>query len=161
MESEINAHRRLDGLDLAILKVLQTNAELTNAQLGELVNASVATCQRRVARLKQVGIIRKAVALVEPTLVGDPVLAICEVTLETQTHEALCGFEQMVKETDQVQQCYRVSAGSDFVLVLVLQDMNRYQAFVGSYLTARQGVRNVRTFFSTHRSKFETALPLD
>ena len=160
MINELNTQIELDKLDRSILQVLQKNADVTNAQLGELVNASVATCQRRVAQLKQLGVIRKEVAIVDPSLVGNPVLAICEVTMETQTHEALSGFENMISVPDEVQQCYRVSAGSDFVLVLVLPDMDGYQTFVGSYLTARQGIRNVRTFFSTYRSKFETALPL-
>jgi len=160
MNNEINNRYHLDKLDRSILKVLQKNADVTNAQLGELVNASVATCQRRVTQLKRLGVIRKEVAIVEPRLIGNPVLAICEVTMQTQTHEALGSFEQMIGVPDEVQQCYRVSAGADFVLVLVLPDMDGYQTFVGSYLTARQGIRNVRTFFSTHRSKFETALPL-
>lgn len=150
----------LDALDQSILKALQGDADLTNAKLGELVNASAATCQRRVSRLKDIGVIRKEVALLDPSLIGQPLMAICEVTLVSQADEALSAFEHLVSEATQVQQCYRVSAGPDFVLMLVLSDMASYHVFAGTYLTARHGVRNVKTYFVSYRSKFETAFPM-
>jgi len=150
----------LDALSRSILKALQVDADLTNAKLGELVNASAATCQRRVARLKDIGVIRKEVALLDPSLIGQPLMAICEVTLVSQADEALSAFEQLVSAAARVQQCYRVSAGPDFVLMLVLSDMADYQVFAGTYLTARHSVRNVKTYFVSHRSKFETAYPM-
>jgi len=159
-KSERKMRDELDALDRSILKALQDNADLTNATLGELVNASAATCQRRVSRLKGLGVIRKEVAILDPSLIGQPLMAICEVTLVSQANEALSAFEHLVSEATRVQQCYRVSAGPDFVLMLVLSDMADYQAFAGTYLTARHGVRNVKTYFVSHRSKFETAYPM-
>ncbi|HEY7803158.1 MAG TPA: Lrp/AsnC family transcriptional regulator [Orrella sp.] len=157
-EQKLQNH--LDALDQSILKVLQDDADLTNAKLGELVNASAATCQRRVSRLKDIGVIRKEVALLDPSLIGQPLMAICEITLISQADEALSAFEHLLSEASRVQQCYRVSAGPDFVLMLVLTDMADYQTFAGTYLTARHGVRNVKTYFVSRRSKFETAYPM-
>lgn len=160
MKIDKNTHRDLDQLDLDILQVLQTDCNITNTALAFEVKSSVATCQRRVARLKALGVIRKEVALVDARLVGRPLVVLCEVTLVSQAHENLCAFESLIQEADQVQQCYRVSAGPDFVLVVSVTDMEHYQHFASSYLTASHGIRNVRTFFASHVSKFETAIPL-
>lgn len=79
-----------------------------------------------------------------------------EVTLDVQSAEHLQLFEVAMQTERAVQQCYRVSTGPDFVLIIQVQDMPAYHALVHRALTAQGNVRNVRTFFSVHRSKFET-----
>jgi len=153
-------HSSLDSLDRAILRWLQMDSSITHAKLAENVGASIATCQRRVMRLKDSGVIRKEVALLDGKLIGRPISAICEVTLVNQAYEVLEAFEHVMQDAEQVQQCYRVSAGPDFIVILTLADMDAYQAFAASYLTSQQGIRNVRTFFVNHVSKFETSLPI-
>jgi Transcriptional regulators len=150
----------LDDLDLRILERLQEDSSLTNHELAERVHASPPTCFRRVRRLKTLGYITREVALLNPAMLGAGLTAIVEITLDVQTAEALDEFEAGTLQESAIQQCYRVSPGPDFILVLQLADMPAYHAFAHRVFTSKKNVRNVRTFFAVHRSKFETRLPL-
>lgn len=150
----------LDNLDRSILQTLQVDADITFEALGKLVHASAATCQRRVARLKEIGAIEKVVAVVNPKALAEPLIAISELSLVSQTEQVLAGFEQKVLEMPFVQQCYRVSTGPDFVLVLALPNMAAYHALASDLFTVTNDVRNVRTFFSILRSKFSGHIPV-
>lgn len=151
---------QLDDLDLRILDQLQIDASVTNQALAERVHASPPTCMRRVRRLKAMGIIEKQVAIIAPAKVRSSLTAIIEVTLDIQSAEQLELFEKRVDIESAVLQCYRVSTGPDFVLITEVMDMPAYHALVHRVLTAQSNVRNVRTFFSVHRSKFETRIVL-
>jgi Lrp/AsnC family leucine-responsive transcriptional regulator len=150
----------LDDLDRRILDQLQQDASLTNHALAERVHASPPTCMRRVKRLNTLGVIAKQVALLNPEKLGSALTAIVEITLDVQSSEHLPLFEAAMQNERAVQQCYRVSTGPDFVLVIQVKDMAAYHALVHRSLTAQANVRNVRTFFSVHRSKFETLTTL-
>jgi Lrp/AsnC family leucine-responsive transcriptional regulator len=113
----------LDDLDKRILLQLQQNSAITNQELAEKVHASAPTCLRRVRRLTEDGWIQRQVALVQPEKLGMTLTAIVEITLDVQTSEQLAAFEQLVAGEPAIQQCYRVSPGPDFVLVLLVQDM--------------------------------------
>ncbi|MCD8503963.1 MAG: Lrp/AsnC family transcriptional regulator [Burkholderiaceae bacterium] len=151
---------KVDELDRLILRELQTNADITNEALSHRVHASPATCQRRVRRLKEVGVIEKVVAIVNPDAVGVPLLAIVEISLASQTAQSLAAFESKASLSIWVQQCYRVSTGPDFVMVLAVPDMKTYHDFSSELFTVSNEVRNVRTFFSVMRSKFGTNIPV-
>ena len=146
----------LDELDRRILEHLQHDASITNQELAERVHASPPTCMRRVRRLVDSGIIQKQVAIVDPAKIANTLTALLEITLDVQSAESLQQFEQAVAQEDAILQCYRVSSGPDFVLIAQVVDMPAYHALVHRAFTAQANVRNVRTFFSIHRSKFDT-----
>lgn len=150
----------LDALDWRILGQLQLDASLTNQDLAQVVNATPATCLRRVRRLVQAGAIEKTVAVLSPTKIGQSLTAIVEISLRSQDAESLAQFERLVQRELAVQQCYRVSTGPDFVVIITVSDMPAYHDLVHRTFTAANHVRNVRTFFSINRSKFSTQLPL-
>ena len=150
----------LDDLDRRILDQLQQDASLTNHALAERVHASPPTCLRRVKRLNTLGVIAKQVAILNPEKLGSALTAIVEVTLDAQSSEQLPLFEAAMQNEGAVKQCYRVSTGPDFVLIIQVKDMPAYHALVHRSLTAQANVRNVRTFFSVYRSKFETLTTL-
>jgi len=152
------ANITLDDLDVRILNQLQKDASLTNQALAEVVHASPPTCMRRVRRLTEAGVIEKQIAIVSPSKVANTLTAIIEVTLDVQSAEKLLQFEQRIDQEPSVLQCYRVSTGPDFVLITQVADMPAYHALVHRALTAEANVRNVRSFFSVHRSKFETTI---
>ena len=149
----------LDATDRRLLALLQADCSLTNDELARRVHVSPATSLRRVRRLVQAGVIERRVALVDPRAAGG-VTAIVEVTLEQQSAELLDRFEAHVAAAAEVQQCYRVASGPDFVLVVLVPDVAAYHAFAHRVLTAQANVRNVRSFFAVKRSKFEPAVPL-
>jgi Lrp/AsnC family leucine-responsive transcriptional regulator len=124
------------------------------------VHASPPTCLRRVRRLVQEGIIQKQVAIVNPDRVGPALTAIVEITLDQQGAEALDAFEASVVRAPEIQQCYRVSTGPDFILITLVADMPAYHAMAHRLFTAHKNVRNVRSFFAINRSKFETRVPV-
>jgi DNA-binding Lrp family transcriptional regulator len=154
----------LDAVDRRLLALLQQDAALTNQALAERAHLSPATCLRRVRRLVESGLIERRVALLSPDalarITGAGLTAILEVMLDRQDAVALDAFEARVAPEPAVQQCYRVTAGPDFVLVVHVPDMPAYHAFVQRVLTAQMNVRNVRAFFSVKRSKFDPALPV-
>lgn len=148
----------LDELDRRILNALQMDASQTNSELAATVHASPPTCLRRVKRLVEAGIIQRQVALVAPEKVGLPLTAIVEITLDHQAAERMNEFEELVAQEAAVMQCYRVSPGPDFVLMVQVADMPAYHALAHRLFASHANVRNVRTFFSIHRSKFETRI---
>jgi Lrp/AsnC family leucine-responsive transcriptional regulator len=148
----------LDELDKRILNILQDDASRTNHALAQLVHASAPTCLRRVKRLIEMGIIAKHVAIVDPDKVAATLSAIVEITLDVQSEDKQTAFETLVTQEAAVLQCYRVSPGPDFVLIVQVTDMPAYHALAHRLFAADANVRNVRSFFSIKRSKFETRI---
>lgn len=154
----------IDSVDLRLLQALQDDASRTNQQLAALVHVSPPTCLRRVQRLRQAGVIEREVALLSPDklapLVGHGLQAVVEVSLDRQSAEALDEFEAHAIADESVQQCWRVSPGPDFVLIVGARDMPGYLALAQRLFTADANVRNVKAFFSVKRAKFEPRLAL-
>ena len=150
----------VDPVDLRILDQLQRDASLSNQDLAAAVHTSAATCLRRVKRLVDAGVIERRVAILSPQRMGAALTAFAEVSLDRQGAEHLAAFEARAVAQPEVQQCYRVSPGPDLMLVLVLPDMAAYHALVQRLFTQDANVRNVKTYFSVHRAKFETRVPL-
>lgn len=148
----------LDDLDRRILEQLQEDSSLTNQDLAVRVHASPPTCLRRVRRLVDEGVIDRQVAILAAEKLGSTLTAIVEITLDVQAAESLDAFEQSMLAEPAVLQCYRVSPGPDFVVIAQVKDMPAYHALVHRAFTAQANVRNVRTFFSVHRAKFETRI---
>ena len=151
----------LDPLDWRLLGLLQDDASVSNFALAEAAHVSPATSLRRVRRLVDAGVIERQVALVSPDAVpGGGLTALCEVTLDRQGAEHLAAFEARAVAEEAVQQCYRVSPGPDFMLVLWVHDMPAYHALVQRLFTQDANVRNVKTFFSVKRAKFAPKITL-
>jgi Lrp/AsnC family transcriptional regulator, leucine-responsive regulatory protein len=154
----------IDSVDMQLLSSLQRDATLSNLALAELVHISPPTCLRRVKRLHEIGLIEKQVAVLNPArlaeALGFGLTAMVEITLDQQSSEIWEQFEARVALEDRVQQCYRVSPGPDFCLVVHALDMQDYLALTQRLFTADANVRNVKTFFSVKRSKFGAELPL-
>jgi DNA-binding Lrp family transcriptional regulator len=149
-----------DAADLRILDFLQRDASLSNQDLAAAVHTSPATCLRRVKRLADAGVIERRVAILSPQAMGAGLTAFAEVSLDAQGAERLLAFEARAVAESEVQQCYRVTPGPDLILVLQLPDMAAYHALVQRLFTQDANVRNVKTFFSVHRAKYETCVPL-
>nr|WP_316642997.1 Lrp/AsnC family transcriptional regulator [uncultured Roseateles sp.] len=150
----------LDATDLRLLDLLQQDASLSNQDLAQRAHVSPATCLRRVKRLTDSGVIERRVALLSPEKLGAGLGAIVEITLDRQGAEHLLAFEQRVLQDAAVQQCYRVAPGPDFVLIVQVADMPAYHALVQRLFTQDANVRNVKSYFSVHRAKFEPRVML-
>lgn len=159
-ENSIN----LDDIDLQLLQQLQLDASLSNQALARHLDLSAPTCLRRVKRLQELGLIEKQVAILSSEhiarLTGHGLQAIVEVSLDRQDSSSLLQFEHKAVAEPGVQQCWRVSPGPDFILVIASIDMPAYLALSQKLFTQDANVRNVKAFFSIKRAKFTTALPL-
>ena len=149
----------LDITDFKLLELLQTEASQSNQSLAAKVHISPPTCLRRVKAMVESGLIERQVAIVNPDklagIQGHGLTALAEITLDRQGAEHLDAFETRVIQDSAVQQCYRVSPGPDFCLIVNCADMPAYLALTNRLFTQDANVRNVKTFFSVKRTKFE------
>jgi DNA-binding Lrp family transcriptional regulator len=164
-QAEINKQSgSLDAVDLQLLAILQADASISNIALADKLRISAPTCLRRTKRLQQEGWIEKQVAILSSDklglAMGHSVTALIEVSLDKQGEELLQAFETRAVQETAVQQCWRVSPGPDFMLVVQVPDMPSYLAFTQRLLTQDANVRNVKAFFSVKRAKFGTQIPL-
>jgi len=150
----------LDDIDLHLLDALQHNASQSNQSLAERFSISPPTCLRRVRRLRESGWIESEVAILSAARIAPLLTAVVEISLDRQDASALDAFEQRVESDDAVQQCYRVSPGPDFVLIVTVRDMPGYQALTQRLFTSDANVRNVKAFFSLKRAKFDPHIPM-
>ena len=154
----------IDSIDIQLLEQLQNDASLSNQALAARVHISPPTCLRRVKRLRDAGLIEREIAVLSvdklAAVAGHGLCAIVEITLDRQDQDALEAFEKRVASDDAVQQCYRVSPGPDFCLVVHAAHMPDYLALAQRLFTSDANVRNVKTFFSIKRSKFGARVPL-
>lgn len=149
----------LDTASLRILDALQQDAELSNAELAERVNLSASPCWRRVADMRDRGVIRGSVALVDPVMLGLLVNVFVHVTLEKQDKASLGTFTDAIKDRPEVMECYLMTGSEDFMLRVVVEDLLRYQELVMNVLTQIPGVANIRSSFALDQVKYTTALP--
>jgi Lrp/AsnC family leucine-responsive transcriptional regulator len=154
----------IDATDLALLDQLQADASLSNQELAHRVHVSPPTCLRRVKRLHDAGLIERQIAILSPDrlapVLGHGLQAVVEITLDRQGQQEQEAFEARIVQDDAVQQCYRVSPGPDFILVVCVTDMPAYLALAQRLFTSDANVRNVKAFFSMRRAKFQPKVPL-
>lgn len=154
----------IDERDLALLDALQNDAAQPLHALAAHCGVSAPTVLRRVRRLEAAGLIERRIAILQPerlaAVLGEGLNAIVEIGLERQGDEYLRAFEARAVAEPAVQQCYRVSAGPDFVLVVAARDMSDYHALAQRLFTEQGNVRQIKAYFSIRRSKFDPRLPL-
>lgn len=154
----------LDAIDFQILRQLQSDASLSNQAMALALHLTPPTCLRRVKRLHQLGLVEKQVAILNSEklsqFTGHGLQVIVEVSLDRQDSASLLQFEQKAVAEAGVQQCWRVSPGPDFILIIATTDMPAYLGLSQKLFTQDANVRNVKAFFSIKRAKFTTAIPI-
>ena len=149
----------LDRTDLKILRALQAEGRLTNAELAARVNVSPATCHRRTQRLFEQGHITGVRAEIAPGSVGLGELVMVGVVLDRSTPESFVAFEQAILEIKDVLDCNLVAGDFDYLLKIRVRDMADFNKLHGQKLIALPGVRQTRTFFVMKQVKETGRLP--
>jgi Lrp/AsnC family leucine-responsive transcriptional regulator len=152
--------RRLDGIDIKILEVLQADARISNVDLAGKVGLSPSPCLRRVRDLEESGLVRGYVALLDPAAVGLGVSVFVQVSLERQAERGLGEFEKKVLERPEVLECYLMTGDADYLLRVVVPDVAAFERFLMGHLTRIPGVASVKSSFALKQVKYSTALPL-
>jgi Lrp/AsnC family leucine-responsive transcriptional regulator len=150
----------LDDIDRRILTALQENARISNVELAEQVGISPSPCWRRVRDLEQKAVISRYVTLLEPASIGLPVSVFVQVSLERQVERALEEFEAAVAEWPEVMECYLMTGDADYLLRVVVADLDAYHRFLVDHVTRVPGVSSIKSSFALKQVKYRTALPL-
>ena len=151
----------LDRIDRRILATLQRDCSLTNLALAEEVGLSPPACLKRVKRLTEEGVIARRVELLAPERLGQPLHVVVEVQMERDRKDLYAAFLRRVQTAREVKQCYQVTGEVDFVLIVVVPDMDAYDRFCDAVLYADDNLRKFRTMISRFRNKFDTSLDLE
>jgi hypothetical protein len=150
----------IDEIDRRILQVLQTQAKTTNAELARRVGLSPSPCLARVRALERRGIISRHVTLLDPLKVGLGVSVFIQVSLEQQVERALNAFQAAIAAYPEVMECYLMTGDADYLLRVVVPDIQALERFIVERLSKIKGVANIRSSFALKQVKYETALPL-
>ena len=150
----------MDRFDLRILSLLQENGRTTNVELAEAVGLSPSPCLRRVRELERRGVILQYVALLDAASLGLGVSVFAQASLERQVEPVLDAFEAHVKARPEVVECYLMTGNHDYLLRIVVPDLDAYRTFVLGHLAKAPGVANIRSSFALKQVKCSTAIPL-
>lgn len=150
----------MDETDWRILARLQENARISNVDLAKAVNLSPSPCLSRVRSLEQRGLISRYVALLDPLKLSLTVSVFIQVSLEKQMRNSLDAFESSVLARDEVMECYLMTGESDYLLRVVVPDVQFLERFIVDYLAKIPGVASIKSSFALKQVKNKTAFPL-
>lgn len=152
--------QRLDEIDVRILDVLQREGRIPNMALAERVGLSSAPCFRRVKALERSRIIRRYAALVDPAALGLNVTVLVSVSLDRHVPDRVQAFEHAIRERPEVMDCWVISGSSDFLMRVVVEDVEGYEAFQRNVLSAIPGVVSINSSFALKQVKGQTEFPI-
>lgn len=145
----------LDQIDTKILRHLQEDADIANADLADKIGLSPSACLRRVAKLREAGVIRKTVAVIDPSLVGRPLRAVINLEFHRHGNRYRQDFIRKTKELEAVRQCYLVTGEVTGVMILHMRDMAEYTALCDTLFDADENIVWYRTYIVTETLKDE------
>ena len=149
----------MDAIDIKLLKLLQKNAELTIQELSSEVHLSTTPSWKRINQLKDNGYISKTVALVDRKRVDSNVTAMVAVTVTNHNQERISLFAEIIKEIPEVIECYRMSGETDYLLKVVVSDIESYDVFYKNLIEKVQFLK-VTSNFAIEEIKSTTEIPL-
>ncbi len=151
---------RLDDTDRRLLRALQNDGRISNAELAQLCNLSPSASSDRVRRLREQGFIQRFSAVLDPNMVDRALLIFVEVMLDRTTTEIFGEFAAAARRAPDVLECHMVAGGFDYLIKARVKDMAAYRAFLGDVLVQMPGVRETRTYAVLEEIKTTTNLPI-
>ena len=149
----------LDAMDLKILRILQQDCTLPVAEIGKAVGLSTTPCWRRNQKMEETGIIKRRVALLDPKKVRAGVTVFVSISISQHSLDWLQRFHDVIVEFPEVVEFYRMAGQVDYLLRVVVPDIEAYDAFY-KRLIAKIDISDVSTTFAMEQIKYTTALPL-
>lgn len=150
----------IDSIDIQILKILQQDAGISNAELAEKVSLSPSPCSRRVKLLEKAGYIRGRATLLDPKAIGLPVNVFIQISLSRQRKDNLERFEKSIEQWPEIMECYLITGDIDYLIRVVVPDLDGCHHFLDK-LTALDGISHIKSSFSLKQIRYKTELPLD
>jgi len=149
-----------DSIDLKILKLLERNAKLTNKELAAELGLTITPVHERIKKLEREGFIVRYKAEINRKKVGLALIAFCSVSLKNHQRAFIEKFEEDVKHLDEVIECYHIGGMFDYLLKVLVADMETYQQFVSTKLADLYNIGNVQSSFVMSEIKNSTELPI-
>lgn len=150
----------LDNVDKAILRVLQEQADISQAQLAEKVGASSASCWRRITKLEEAGVLRKTVRLVDAAAIGKGLNVFCQVRMKSHDPVARHDFELFINSHREVLECYSMSGDWDYLISAVVGDVREYESLLMKGILTHYAVLTSSSHFALKAVKYTTTLPV-
>jgi Lrp/AsnC family transcriptional regulator, leucine-responsive regulatory protein len=150
----------IDTTDRRILRALQADGRLSNAELARVVRLSESACWTRTRRLFESGVIKGVRALVDPSAVQRATIVLVGVVLDRSTRESFAAFEAAARTLPAVLECFLVAGEVDYFLKIRVRDLAAFNHFHGETILALPGVRQVRTFFVLNEVKTDGLMPI-
>jgi Lrp/AsnC family leucine-responsive transcriptional regulator len=151
---------RLDRTDIRILEELQADGRLSNVDLASRIHLSPSPCLTRVKELETSGLISRYVALLDPRKIGLAVSVFINIRLEQQNEKSLEIFEAAVQKYPEIMECYLMTGDSDYMLRVLVPDVQALETFIVQELSKIKGVANIRSSFALKQVKYKTAVPI-
>jgi len=151
---------QLSRTDRKLLNELQRDATRNQSELAELVGMSRTSCWRRIRDFEEAGLIERQVALLNPKIAGFNIQVLLLVAMTEHTDKNRQSFERHVALLPEVTECFSVSGERDYVLHVVVKDMDNYNEFLNSQVLKHSAVRSASSTFVLRRVKYSTVLPL-
>lgn len=150
----------LDATDLRILDQIQQDARISNSDLAKHVGLSPSPCLRRVRQLERDGVIQGYAGIVNAKAVGLPISVFVRVSLHSQVRDALEDFENRIQQFEEIMECYLMTGESDYLLRIVVPDLESYERFLNDKLTRISAIANIQSSFALKQVTYRTGLPL-
>lgn len=150
----------LDAIDKRIVQVLQRDAKRNVKEIADELNMSKTPIYDRIRRLEQDGIIKKYVAIVDRSLVSKSMIVFCSVSLESQKLDELTKFSNEILNIPEVLECYLMGGANDFLLKVVVSDLDEYHKFSSGILAALPYVGQIKSTFVLNEVKHSTVYPV-
>jgi len=151
---------KIDELDKRILKHLQENSKKTNKEIANDLKLSVTAIYERIKKLERDGIISKYVALLNPESVGKGFMVLCQIKLIQHKKEILTKFEKDITSLPEVIECLHVSGDYDYILKVLVKDMDEYREFMVAKLTSLDHIGSTKSVFTINKVKQSTVINL-
>ena len=150
----------LDDIDAQLLRLLQADGRITNADLAKAVGLSPPSVLQRVRALEKAGVIRGYHAHLDPERLGFRLTAFVMISLSLHQEQPIERFRRSIAEIPEVQECWHLSGDFDFMLKVVVRDMRSYEALVREKITKIKGLQKIQTSFVLSPTKQGALLPI-
>ena len=147
-----------DILDTKLINLLQKDSKQTNKELSNQLNLSVTAVYERIKKLENNGVINKYVALVNKEKINKAFVAFCHIKLEKHTHDYVIKFEKEVAKLPEVLECYHISGDFDYLLKVLVKDMEAFREFMVSKLTSISHIGSTHSTFMINEVKHTTSI---
>ncbi len=152
---------QLDALDRKILAILQRDNTTPQRTIGEAVDLSAPAVQRRIKRMTEQGVIQANAAVLDPSAIGQSITIVVEVEMISETAQQIAAAKRAFADAPEVQQCYYVTGGADFILVVVVSTMAHYEALTQRLFFGNNNVKRFRTSVVMDRVKVGLSIPVE